>query len=101
MHPAVSLGVGGVRGDDGICQVHRVQQLFNLGDLVCVDGNVVLGDDYLLLLQHRGEQLDLPVCHATQPFPVNGDRGQQMIQPPSICQGAQPAAARRSIDTSP
>jgi hypothetical protein len=28
----------------------------------------------------------------TQPFPVNGDRGQQMIQPPSICQGAQPAA---------
>jgi len=31
-------------------------------------------------VQHRGEQLDLPVRDAAQPFPVDRDRGQQVIQ---------------------
>ena len=49
----------GVAGDDGAGQVHRIQQFPDLGDLVGVLGDGVLGDDHLVLVQHRGEQLDL------------------------------------------
>jgi hypothetical protein len=44
----------------------------------------VLGDHHLLLVQHRREQLDLPVADAAQPFPVNGDGAQQTVQPAGI-----------------
>ena len=80
----LALGVGGVGGDDRAGQVHGVQQLLDLGDLIGVVGDAVLGDDHLLLVQHRGEQLDLPVADAAQPFAVDRDRGQQ----------ARPAARR-------
>ena len=88
----LALGVGGVAGDDGAVQVHRVQQVLDLGDLVGVLGDGVLGDDDLLLVQHRGEQLDLlPVADAAQPFAVDRDRGQQPLQPPASASAAQPA----------
>jgi len=88
----LALGVGGIAGDDGAGQVHRIQQLPDLGDLVGVLGDGVLGDDHLLLVQHRGEQLDLlPVADAAQPFPVDRDRAQQVPQPPGVRQAAQPA----------
>ena len=86
----VVLGVCGVGGHHGIRQVYRVQQLFDLRDLVGVVGDAVLGNDHLLLVQHRGEQLDLPVRHAAQPLAVDRDRGQQALQPSGGGQRAQP-----------
>ena len=84
--------MGGVAGDDRVGQVHRVQQVLDLGDLIGVLGDGVLGDDHLLLVQHRGEQLDLlPVADAAQPFPVDRDRAQQVLQLPRVRQAAQPA----------
>ena len=88
----LALGVGSVGGDDRAFQVHGLQQLLDLGGLGCLVGDPVLGDDHLLLVQHRGEQLDLPVADAAQPFPVDRDRGQQVLQPARVRQGAQPAA---------
>ncbi|HUY50170.1 MAG TPA: hypothetical protein VMV92_31445 [Streptosporangiaceae bacterium] len=88
----VALGVGGAGGDDGIRQACGVQQLPDLCDLVRIVGDAVLGDDHALLVQHRGEQLDLPVRDAAQPFPVDCDRGQQVPWLPGGGQGAQPAA---------
>jgi hypothetical protein len=89
--------VGGVAGDDGAVQVYRAQQFPDLGDLVGVLGDGVLGDDHLLLVQHRGEQLDLlPVADAAQPFPADRDRAQQVLQPPGVRQFAQPAPVSAS-----
>ena len=52
----------------------------------------MLGDHDAFLVQQRGEQLDLPVRDSAQPFPVDGDRGQQPLELPGGGQGAQPAA---------
>jgi hypothetical protein len=52
----------------------------------------VLGDRGLLLVQHRGEQLDLAVDDAAQPFPVDRDRGEQAVEAAGVRQAAQPAA---------
>ena len=38
----------------------------------------MLRDHDFLFVQHRGEQRDLPVRDAAQPFPVDRDRGQQV-----------------------
>ena len=84
--------MGRVGGDHRVLQVHGLQQLPDLGDLGGVIRDPVLGDDHLLLVQHRGEQLDLAVQDAAQPLAVDGDRGQQPVQPPGIRQLAQPAA---------
>jgi hypothetical protein len=43
-------------------------------------------------VQHRGEQLDLPVRDAAQPLAIDRDRGQQRLQSPGSSQCAQPAA---------
>jgi hypothetical protein len=40
----------------------------------------VLGDHDLFLVQHGGEQLDLAVRDAAQPFSVDRDRGQQPVR---------------------
>ena len=55
------LCVDGVGGDHGVVQVYGVQQFPDLGGLGGFIRDPVLGDDHLLLVQHRGEQLDLPV----------------------------------------
>ncbi len=86
------LGVGCVGGDHRVLQVHGLQQLPDLGGLGGLVRDPVLGDHGFLFVQHRGEQLDLPVRDAAQPFPVDRDRGQQVIQAARVCQGAQPAA---------
>jgi len=52
----------------------------------------VLGDDGLLLVQHRGEQLDLAVQHPAEPLAVDRDRGQQAVQFPRVREIAEPAA---------
>jgi hypothetical protein len=88
----LALGVGRVGGDYGVVQVHAGQQLFDLGGLGGLVRDPDLPDDHLFLLQHRGEQLDLAVGDAAQPFPVDRDRGQQPVQAAGIRQGAQPAA---------
>jgi hypothetical protein len=84
--------VRGVSGDHGTGQVHRVQQLPDLRDLVGLVGDPPLRDDHLLLVQQRGEQLDLPVRYPAQPLAVDRDRGQQPLQPAGLSQRAQPAA---------
>jgi hypothetical protein len=43
-------------------------------------------------VQHRGEELDLAVQDAAQPLAVDRDRGQRLVQPARVRQGAQPAA---------
>jgi hypothetical protein len=86
------LGVGRVGGDHRVLQAHGLQQLLDLRGLGCLVGDPVLGDDHLLLVQHRSEQLELPVADAAQPFPVDRDRGQQAIQAARAGQAAQPAA---------
>ena len=87
------LGVGGVPGDHRAVQAHRVQQLPDLGDLVGVLGDRVLGDDHLFLVQHRGEQLHLlSVPDPAQPLAVDRDRPQQPVQAPGTGQRPQPAA---------
>ncbi len=87
----LALGVGCVGGDHRVLQVHGVQQLFDLGGLGRLVRDAVLGDHHLLFVQHRGEQLDLPVRDAAQPLPVDRDRGRQPVQPAGVRQGAQPA----------
>jgi hypothetical protein len=90
--PGLPLRVDRVGGDDRVSQVDAVQQF---PDLRCLGGLVrdpVLGDDDLLLVQHRGEQLDLAVQDAAEPFPVDRDRGQRPVQAAGVRQGAKPAA---------
>jgi hypothetical protein len=84
--------VGGIGGDDRVPQVNGVQQLPDLGGLGGLVRDSVLGDDDLVFLQHRGEQLDLAVGDAAQPFPVDRDRGEQPIESPGVREIAQPAA---------
>jgi len=43
-------------------------------------------------MQHRGEQLDLPVQDPAQPLAVDRDRGQQPVQAAGVRQVPQPAA---------
>ncbi len=86
------LGVGGIAGDHRVVQVNGVQQFSDLGGLGRLVRDPVLGDHHLLLVQHRGEQLDLPVRHAPQPFAVDRDRGQQPVHPARVRHRAQPAA---------
>jgi len=66
--------VRGVGGDHGTGQVHRVQQLPDLGDLVGLVRDPPLRDDHLVLVQQRSEQLDLPVRHPALPLAVDRDR---------------------------
>ncbi len=61
-------------------------------------GDPVLGDDDLLLVQHGGEQLDLPVQHAAQPLAFDRDRGQQPVQFPGVREVAEPAAENLAQD---
>ena len=82
----------GVGSDDRAGQVHRVQQVPDLGDLVGVVGNAVLGDDHAVTVKHRGEQLDLPAGGAAQPLAIDRDRGQGFFKAPRGGQGGQPAA---------
>ena len=89
---SLPLRVGGVGGDDRVPQVHAVQQLPDLGRLGGVVRDPDLGDNRLLLVQHRGEQLHLPVQHAPEPFPVHRDRGQRTVQASGVHQAAEPAA---------
>jgi hypothetical protein len=84
--------VGRVGGDDRAGQVHGLQQFPDLGGLGCFVGDPVLCDDHLLLVQHRGEQLDLPVADAAQPFPVDRDRGEQRFRAARAGQVAPTAA---------
>ena len=87
------LGVRGVPGDHRVLQVYGVQEFFDLGDLVGVLRDGVLGDDDFLLVQHRGEQFHLlPVADPAQPFAVDRDRGQQPLQLPRVRQRPQPPA---------
>jgi hypothetical protein len=51
-----------------------------------------LPDDHLLVVQHRGEELDLAVQDAAQPLAVDRDRGQRLVQPARVRQGAEPPA---------
>jgi hypothetical protein len=99
--------VHGICGDHRALQIDVVQQFPDLGGLV---GDPVLGDDHLLLVQHGGEQLDLPVADAAQPAvgrqrtsgtapsgrtrPDAGDRYKQARQnPPEPAPRDQPATA--------
>jgi hypothetical protein len=68
------LRVGGVGGDHRAFQVHGLQQLLQLGGLGGLVRDPVLRDHDLVLVQHRGEQLDLAIGDAAQPFPVDRDR---------------------------
>ena len=86
------LRVRRVGGDHRAMQVHGLQQFFDLRGLGRLVGDPVLRDDHLLLVQHRGEQLDLPVADPAQPFPVDRDRGEQRFQAARAGQVAQPAA---------
>jgi hypothetical protein len=84
------LGVGGVGGDHGVLQVHVLQQFLYLGGFGGLVRDPVLGDHDLFFVQHGGEQLDLAVRDTAEPFSVDRDRGQQVIQPARVRQGAQP-----------
>jgi hypothetical protein len=86
------LRVDGIGGDDRVPQVNGVQQLSGLGGLGGLVRDPVLRDDGLLFLQHRGEQLDRPVCDAAQPFSVDRDRSEQPVEAAGGRQAAQPAA---------
>jgi hypothetical protein len=86
------LRMGRVGGDHRAVQVHGLQQILDLRGLGRLVGDPVLGDDRLFLVQHRGEQLDLPVPDAAQPLPVDRDRREQRFQAPRAGQSAQPAA---------
>ena len=84
--------MGGVGGDDGVLQVHVVEEGLDLGGLGGVVGYPDLGDDRLRLVEHGGEQLDLPVEDAAQPLAVDRDRGRRPVQPAGVREVAQPAA---------
>jgi hypothetical protein len=43
-------------------------------------------------VQHRGEELALAVQDAAQPLAVDRDRGQRLVQPARVRQGAEPPA---------
>jgi len=85
------LDRAGVGGDHCVLQVHGLQQFLYLGDLGRVIRDPVLGDDDLLLVQHRGKQLDLAVQHAAEPFPVDRDGGRQAARLAGVRQVTQPA----------
>lgn len=86
------LRVDGVGGDDGAVEVDVLQQGPDLGGLGGVVRDPVLGDDCLVLVQQGGEQLDLPVQDAAEPFAVDRDRGQQPVQFSLVREVAEPAA---------
>ena len=79
----VPLRVDGVGGDHRAVEVHVLQQLFDLGGLGGLVRDPVLGDDGLLLVQHGGEQLDLPVQYPAEPLAVDRDRGSSPSRRPA------------------
>jgi hypothetical protein len=88
----LAAGMGGVGGDDRVLQVHVPEQFLHLGDPRGVVRDPDLPDDHLLVVQHRGEELDLAVQDAAQPLAVDRDRGQRLVQPARVRQGAEPPA---------
>ena len=88
----VPLRVDGLGGDHRAVEVRVLQQLFELGGLGGLVRDPVLGDDGLLLVQHGGKQLDMPVQHPAEPLAVDRDSGQQAAQATGGREAAQPPA---------
>jgi hypothetical protein len=92
---SVALGVGSIGGDHRASQVHAAEQVADLGDLVGIVRDAMLGDDQAVAVQHRGEQLDLPVCDAAQPLAIDPYRRQGLLKAACGGDGGQPAAAEQ------
>jgi len=84
----LAAGVERVRCDHRAFQVHVLEQLFHPGRLGRAVRDPDLRDHGAALVQHRGEQLDLPVPDAPQPLPADRDHARAFPRPALAPAGA-------------